>query len=85
MRPVLIAVVCLGVFMVALPCGAATPRSKPLQIYFVDVEGGQATLIVSPSGESLLIDAGWPDNEGRDADRIVAVPTRPGSSKSTTS
>src|SRR6478736_4654381 len=51
----------------------AGEASKPLQIYFVDVEGGQATLVVSPSGESLLIDTGWPGYEGRDADRIVAA------------
>src|SRR5690348_18056342 len=51
----------------------AAEASKPLQFYFVDVEGGQATLVVSPSGESLLIDAGWPGNEGRDADRILAA------------
>jgi competence protein ComEC len=42
-----------------------------LKIYFVDVEGGQATLIVTPSGQSLLVDAGWPDFSARDADRIV--------------
>ncbi|HEV2401088.1 MAG TPA: MBL fold metallo-hydrolase [Candidatus Sulfotelmatobacter sp.] len=54
--------------------GAAAPGSaKPLQIYFIDVEGGQATLIVSPSGQSLLIDTGWPDAEGRDADRITSA------------
>ena len=47
--------------------------AKTLDIYFLDVEGGQATLIVSPSGESLLIDAGWPGFSGRDADRIVAA------------
>jgi competence protein ComEC len=45
----------------------------PLQIYFVDVEGGQATLFVTPSRHSLLIDTGWPGHEGRDADRIVAA------------
>jgi beta-lactamase superfamily II metal-dependent hydrolase len=44
-----------------------------MQIYFIDVEGGQATLIVSPSGQSLLIDTGWSGYEGRDADRIVAA------------
>jgi beta-lactamase superfamily II metal-dependent hydrolase len=44
-----------------------------LQIYFVDVEGGQATLFVTPEGKSLLIDTGWPGNDGRDADRIVAA------------
>jgi len=47
--------------------------SKPLQIYFVDVEGGQATLFVTPAGQSLLIDTGWSGFENRDADRIVAA------------
>ena len=51
------------------PAGPA----KGLQIYFVDVEGGQATLFVTPDGKSLLIDTGWPDNNGRDASRIVAA------------
>ncbi len=45
----------------------------PLQVYLVDVEGGQATLLVSPSGESLLIDTGWPDENDRDAKRILTV------------
>ena len=35
------------------------PRSKTLDIYFIDVEGGQATLFVTPQHESLLIDTGW--------------------------
>jgi beta-lactamase superfamily II metal-dependent hydrolase len=48
-----------------------TQARKTLDIYFVDVEGGQATLVVSPSGESMLIDAGYPGFEGRDADRIA--------------
>ena len=47
--------------------------SKDLTVYFVDVEGGQATLFIAPSGESLLIDAGWSGFNGRDADRIVAA------------
>jgi competence protein ComEC len=46
-------------------------KSKLLQVYFIDVEGGQATLMVSPSGQSLLVDTGWPG--GRDADRIVVA------------
>jgi beta-lactamase superfamily II metal-dependent hydrolase len=52
---------------------SAVPAAKPMQIYFIDVEGGQATLVVSPSGQSLLIDTGWPGYEGRDADRILAA------------
>jgi competence protein ComEC len=47
--------------------------AQRLDVYFVDVEGGQATLLVSPSGESMLVDAGWPGFGGRDADRIVAT------------
>ena len=47
--------------------------SSSLDIYFVDVEGGQATLIVAPSGESMLIDTGSPGFDGRDANRIVAA------------
>ncbi len=44
-----------------------------LLIYAIDVEGGQATLFVSPSGGSLLVDTGWPGNNGRDAERIKAA------------
>ena len=69
-------------FVLVLPCaGAATPGGKSLQIYFIDVEGGQSTLVVSPSGESLLIDAGWPGYEGRDADRILAAAHQAGVTK----
>ena len=53
--------------------GPQPDKIKALQIYFVDVEGGQATLFVTPAGDSLLIDTGWPGNNGRDADRIVAA------------
>jgi len=51
---------------------AQQPEGK-LRIYFVDVEGGQSTLFVTPQGQSLLIDTGWPDNGGRDANRILAA------------
>ncbi len=44
-----------------------------LDVYFIDVEGGQSTLFVSPSGKSMLVDTGWPDFNGRDAERIVSV------------
>ena len=44
-----------------------------LKVYFVDVEGGQSTLFVTPKGQSLLVDTGWPDNKNRDADRIVEI------------
>jgi competence protein ComEC len=47
--------------------------AKTLDVYFVDVEGGQATLIVTPSKESILVDTGWPGFNGRDAGRIQAA------------
>jgi competence protein ComEC len=46
-------------------------RERPLTIYFIDVEGGQATLVVAPNGQSLLVDAGYGDIGGRDPRRIV--------------
>jgi len=46
------------------------PR-KGMDVYFIDVEGGQSTLIISPSGRSLLVDTGWPGT--RDADRIMGI------------
>lgn len=46
---------------------------KPLEIFFVDVEGGQATLFVTPEHQSLLIDTGWGYNGYRDANRIAAA------------
>jgi beta-lactamase superfamily II metal-dependent hydrolase len=56
-----------------LACAAALPAARNLEIYSIDVEGGQATLMVSPSGESLLVDTGWPGFNHRDADRIAAA------------
>jgi beta-lactamase superfamily II metal-dependent hydrolase len=44
-----------------------------LDVYFIDVEGGQSTLFVTPSGKSMLVDTGWPDFQGRDAERISSV------------
>jgi competence protein ComEC len=67
-----------GVASLAVVAGlfVATPSSAQggkLRVYFIDVEGGQSTLFVTPAGESLLIDTGWPGHEYRDADRIVAA------------
>lgn len=56
-----------------VPIAFAARAGKRLQIYFIDVEGGQSTLVVTPSGQSLLIDTGWPGFGARDANRIVAA------------
>jgi beta-lactamase superfamily II metal-dependent hydrolase len=53
--------------------GKSATSHGALQVYFIDVEGGQSTLFVGPDGESLLVDTGWPGFNGRDADRIVAA------------
>src|ERR1700739_2140851 len=64
----------IAVVLVLFAAVAALAASKNLDIYVVDVEGGNATLFVTPSGESLLIDTG---NIGaaapRDAGRIMAA------------
>jgi beta-lactamase superfamily II metal-dependent hydrolase len=60
-----------AIFLLAFMAALAQP--KTLEIYFIDTEGGQATLIVSPSGQSLLVDAGYTDFSSRDSDRILAA------------
>jgi competence protein ComEC len=61
----------------------AAPTGKVVEIYFVDVdvEGGQATLFVTPEGQSLLIDAGRAGNAGRDSNRIATAAKKAGRSK----
>jgi hypothetical protein len=70
------------VFVLAfsLVCGMALPATAwaggpdgRLDIYWIDVEGGAATLVVTPAGEAVLIDTGNPGH--RDPDRIVNVAT----------
>ena len=54
---------------------------RPLRIYLIDVEGGNATLFVFPSGESLLMDTGHLDAAVRDAERIMSAVTDAGLQK----
>ncbi|MEO6829889.1 MAG: MBL fold metallo-hydrolase [Acidobacteriaceae bacterium] len=75
----------LSVFLVtALHAQSSNFRKRvltlapPLTVYFIDVEGGQSTLFVTPSHQSLLVDTGWQDHDGRDAKRIVAVAKQAG-------
>lgn len=70
---------------VSLVRAQQTATGKLLDIYFLDTEGGQATLFVSPSGRSMLVDTGFAGNQGmtgvdasasgitRDLDRIMTV------------
>jgi len=54
--------------------GAAQSQTSPtLDIYWIDVEGGAATLVVTPERESVLMDAGWPRPDLRDTERIQAA------------
>jgi beta-lactamase superfamily II metal-dependent hydrolase len=59
--------------LAAVAALALLAGEKTLDIYFIDVEGGSATLIVTPAGQSLLVDAGYPERDGRDPDRIMAA------------
>ena len=52
----------------------AGPADKRLDMYWIDVEGGAATLLVTPAGETVLIDTGNPGR--RDPDRIVKALTK---------
>ena len=56
-----------------LSAGTLRAQSGTLDIYWIDVEGGGATLVVAPSGESLLFDTGFKRPDDRDAKRVYAV------------
>src|SRR5262245_25513360 len=64
--------------MIKLTCmlamfAASLAAAKNLDIYVIDAEGGKAVLVVSPAGQSMLIDAGWPASNNRTSstERIV--------------
>jgi competence protein ComEC len=59
--------------MLAAGQAQAGAADKKLDVYWVDVEGGAATLFVTPAGETVLIDTGYPGD--RDADRIKKTVT----------
>ncbi len=68
----------LGVLFTA---GLAVSRSAPpmagtLDIYWIDVEGGASTLIVTPQGQSVLMDSGFAGFGDRDASRVADVLTK---------
>src|SRR5438132_8298592 len=63
----------VAVFLLAGSIALAGPADKRLDLYWIDVEGGAATLLVTPAGETVLIDTGNPGR--RDPDRIVKAAT----------
>ena len=68
--------------------GVSNPQPQSpatFDAYVIDVEGGEATLFISPSGESMLVDTGWPGFDGRDADRIAAAAQHAGHHTGSTS
>ena len=69
MKEVLLAAVVVGLSAAV----AAQTAATRLHIYFIDVEGGASTLLVTPAGESVLIDAGYGQREGRDPARVMAA------------
>src|SRR5579872_7475666 len=61
----------LGLCLAGFVPAAHAQARKTLDMYVVDVEGGNATLFVTPSGESVLIDTGNANGAVRDAGRIM--------------
>ena len=57
----------------ALALIGSASAAPTLEIFFTDVEGGESTLVVTPAGESLLIDTGYAARGGRDPARIMAT------------
>ena len=71
MRRALSLLIALAVCAMPMARAVLAQAGKALDIYYIDTEGGQATLFVSPAGETLLVDAG---NAGeRDLNRILEV------------
>ncbi len=66
--------------LLLIPSVMLNAQSRNLEIYWIDVEGGAATLIVSPSGESMLVDTGFEVGD-RDAKRIYAATQQAGLKK----
>jgi competence protein ComEC len=77
MRRLLVSVCCLAIGSALRPgfhvTAVAAAPPPVLTIYFIDVEGGQSTLLVTPEHQALLVDAGFPGFDDRDARRILAA------------
>jgi competence protein ComEC len=64
-----------------LTANILSAASGNLDIYWIDAEGGAATLLVAPNGESLLIDTANRRDDDRDAQRILSAAKTAGLSK----
>lgn len=69
----------VGALLLATALGGAATRN--LEIYWIDAEGGAATLIVAPGGASMLVDSGNRTPDDRDARRILAAAHEAGLSR----
>jgi beta-lactamase superfamily II metal-dependent hydrolase len=56
-----------------LSCQLAAAPARYLDIYWIDVEGGASTLIVTPNRHGILTDAGWGGFDDRDPKRIERI------------
>ncbi|MFI5076493.1 MAG: ComEC/Rec2 family competence protein [Vicinamibacteria bacterium] len=63
----------LAAALAAVVSAAPQAADRKLEIEWVDTLGGAATLIVTPAGESILVDTGWAGYDSRDAKRIKAA------------
>ncbi len=61
----------LLVCAVVLLSASAVAAADTLEIFVVDTEGGKAMIVLTPAGESMLVDAGYPTDDDRDTKRIV--------------
>ncbi len=68
-------------FLILFTTAAAFGAPQKLEIYWIDAEGGAATLIVAPSGESMLVDTANRTPDDRDAKRIYAATQQAGIKK----
>jgi beta-lactamase superfamily II metal-dependent hydrolase len=69
-----------GLILAGVPAASSAQESgTSLRIYWIDVEGGAATLVVTPGGGTLLMDCGWPGK--RDAERIARTLAAAGATK----
>jgi beta-lactamase superfamily II metal-dependent hydrolase len=66
----------LSLILLAVTSLAMGQQAPNLDIYWIDTEGNAATLIVTPTGQSLLIDSGSSDADDRDAKRIFDVASK---------